>query len=911
MLASEAGQREDKPQRESEWHTLQIDVTLQKLGARLEGLSGSEVAVRLHTFGPNELREAKAVRPWIIFTRQFKSLLILLLLIAAGISLVVGEWIDAVAIMAIVFLNAGIGFYQEFSAEKSIAALKQMTAPRATVRREGQARVVPASQIVEGDILLLDSGDLVAADARLLEANSLKCVEAALTGESQPIEKHTEVFEQAELSIGDRANMVFLGTHVAVGTGTAVVVATGMRTEVGRIASLLAEASGSETTPLQERLHRFGRVLAIAALCIVGAVFALGLVRGMEPLHLFMTAISLAVAAVPEGLPAIVTVALALGVMRMANRQALIRRLPAVETLGSTSVICTDKTGTLTVGEMTVRELYVAGESFRVTGEGYGPEGEVVFGDQTVSRAQAQHLLELANVMIASNNASLALEEHGWKVVGDPTEGALLAAGHKAGARRDRIENEFRKRHEIPFDSERKRRTVLRLLPDGRLRAFVNGAPDVLLEHCTQIYTEEGIRSLTTDDRRNLATVNAEMAQRALRVLGSAYRDFAQGSPESLDARVVEHNLVFVGLAGMYDPPRPSAGAAVRICKGAGIRVVMITGDHPQTALAIAQELGIAEKDGVVLSGNDLQRLSDPELEARVESVSVFARVSAEHKLRIIRAWKARDSVVAMTGDGVNDAPAIKGADIGVAMGRSGTEVTKQAADMIITDDNFASIVAAVEEGRGIFNNIRKTLQFLLASNAGELLLMAAAVVLGLPLPLLPLHLLWVNLITDGPPALALAAEPIGKHLMRQPPRRKNQDIGGRGFGGTVLLTGFATAAVAVGVFYFNIQASGVEMARTLTFATLVFSQLLLALGFRSTTLPCWENLFKGKVVVTIFSSLLLQAAIFKTGFAASILKCEVLPIQTLLWIIPVSAVPLLCLEVMKAVNRMSNRNLG
>ena len=518
----------------TDWHFLADQAVLDQLGTTRNGLSDAEAQKRLQKYGRNELREAAAIRPWRIFVRQFKSLLILLLIVAVAVSAALGEWVDAIVIFAIVVLNAAIGFYQEFSAEKSIAALKKMSAPRAAVRRDGKPISIPAVEVVPGDILLLEAGDLVAADARLLEANSLRAVEAALTGESQPVDKQSDALQGEDLPIGDRTNMVFMGTHIAAGTGTAVAVATAMNTELGRIATLIEHASEGETTPLQKKLDRFGRVLVWISLGIVALLFGLGMLRGIPLVELFMTSISLAVASVPEGLPAVVTIALALGVMRMARRRALVRRLPVVETLGSANVICTDKTGTLTVGQMTVRELFVAGETFRVTGEGYAPEGKVLCGDAPVSKKQAEHLLELANVLMGSNNAALRNEEQGWTVVGDPTEGALLLAAQKAGGDRERLERDFPRVHEIPFDSERKRRTVLRRLPDGHLRAYVNGAPDVLLLRCTQILTASGIRPMTDADRSAITQKNAEMADRALRVLGSAPISFSKTNEEDL-----------------------------------------------------------------------------------------------------------------------------------------------------------------------------------------------------------------------------------------------------------------------------------------------------------------------------------------------------------------------------------------
>ena len=664
-------------QSQPHWYALATEEVCRRLEVDAKaGLSSQEAARRLATNGPNELKEGKRISPLQIFLGQFKSLIIWILIAAGIISGVLGEVVDAIAILAIVVLNAVIGFYQEFNAEKSIAALKKMTAPQAKVRRDGQVTSILASGIVAGDIIELEAGDIVVADARLLAVASLKCIESALTGESDAVDKQPVRLDKDDIPLGDRANMVFMGTSVAAGTGQAVVVATAMDTELGRIAGLIEEAGAEEGTPLQQKLDSFGRILVWATLGIVALLFVLGLLRGTKVFELFMTSVSLAVAAVPEGLPAVVTVALALGVLRMSRRRALVRKLPAVETLGSTTVICTDKTGTLTVGEMTVRTLYVAGQSYEVTGEGYEPNGEVRFAGKASDARHAGPLLELATVLVGCNNAHLVLEDGTWRVIGDPTEGALLASGHKAGGSKERIERELPKHHEIPFDSDRKRRTVIRRMSDGRLRAFINGAPDMLLQRCTKIYTGTDVRPMTEQDRQSISAQNSAMAQQALRVLGSTYRDLDESSPARLTPEEVEHDLVFVGLAGMYDPPRTEAKEAVAKCRAAGIRVVMITGDHPHTATAIARELGIASGDDVAITGQELDKMSDGELRRRAPKVAVYARVTAEHKLRIVRAWKANDAVVAMTGDGVNDAPAIKGADIGIAMGKSGTEIS-------------------------------------------------------------------------------------------------------------------------------------------------------------------------------------------------------------------------------------------
>lgn len=904
-----AGQSQSKA-----WHKESIEEVLATFGSTATGLSATEAAKRFAAEGPNELKEGKRISSLQIFFGQFKSFIVWILIVAGAISGALGEMVDAIAILAIVVLNAIIGFYQEYSAEKSIAALRKMTAPQAKVRRDGTITSVPAAEIVAGDILSLEAGDLVAADARLLTAASLKCVESALTGESESVTKQPATLAMADIPLGDRDNMIFMGTSVAAGTGQAVVVATAMNTELGRIAGLIEQAGAEERTPLQQKLDSFGRILVWAALGMVVLLFVLGLLRGRPFLELFMTAVSLAVAAVPEGLPTVVTVALALGVMRMSRRRALVRRLPAVETLGSTNVICTDKTGTLTVGEMTVRVLYVAGQSFEITGEGYGPDGEVRFEGKAADERHARPLRELANNLIGCNNAHLALENGQWKVIGDPTEGAMLSAAHKVGVTEEQIEREMPKQSEIPFDSDRKRQSVIRLLPDASHRAFINGAPDLLLQHCTKILTIDGVRPISDADRAEIAAQNIALAGQALRVLGAAYHDLDATSPEHLKAEEVERDLVFVGLIGMYDPPRTEAKEAIVKCRAAGIRVVMITGDHPHTAAAIAHELGISTDDSVALSGAELDQISDDDLHQRVTKVSVYARVSAAHKLRIIRAWKASGAVVAMTGDGVNDAPAIKGADIGIAMGRSGTEVTKQAADMIVTDDNFASIVAAVEEGRGIYDNIRKTLQYLLAGNCGELLLITAAIIMGLPMPLLALHLLWINLVTDGLPALCLATDPIDADVMKQPPRSRNEHITDGGFLGTMLLTGVLTAGVSLAVYVYALQHESLEMARTYAFTALVFAELMRAFGARSEIRPLWRinHLSNLNLLAVVGISFAIQVWSHHNAVLAGFMKTSLMSFSEGLMLLAVGAIPLIVLELVKVVrNARHPKNLG
>ena len=895
------------------WHLRPAVAVLTQLRATPEGLSAQEAARRLAADGANELVQGTRVSPRQIFLRQFKSLIIWLLIGAGVISGALGENVDALAIFAIVVLNAAIGFYQEFRAETSIAALRRMTAPQAKVRRDGRVSAIPAAGIVTGDILELEAGDVVPADARLLAAASLQCIESALTGESEAAAKSPEALTAAEVPLGDRTNLVFMGTSVAGGTGRAVVVATGMQTELGRIAGLIEAAGAEERTPLEQKLEAVGRVLVWAALGIVGLLFGLGLLRGTKPFELFLTSVSLAVAAVPEGLPAVVTVALSLGVMRMARRRALVRKLAAVETLGSTTVICTDKTGTLTVGEMTVRALYVDGKRYAVTGEGYGPEGEVRLADGPVTAAQRAPLLELASVILGCNHAHLVQEDGAWKTVGDPTEGALLVAGAKAGGDRAKLEHDLPKVREFPFDSDRKRSAVLRRRPDGGYRVMVNGAPDALLGLCTHLYTSAGIHRLTDGERAGIQAQTTAMARQALRVLGSAYRDWGAALPDTLTADAMERELVFVGLAGMYDPPRPEAKAAVGRCRAAGIRVVMITGDHPETATVIAREIGVATPAEVALAGSALDRMSDEALRRRVATIAVYARVTAEHKLRIIRAWQANKAVVAMTGDGVNDAPAIKGADIGIAMGKSGTEVTKQAADMIITDDNFASIVAAVEEGRGIYDNIRKTLQYLLAGNTGELLLMTACVIIGLPAPLLPIHLLWINLVTDGLPALCLATDPIDSAVMARHPRHRSERITNRRFLRTMLLTGALTAGVAFSVYVYVLRTGSTEAARAAAFAVLVFAELLRSFGARSETKPVWRIPFftNANLVVVVALSLGVQVGSQHNATLQRFLQTAYLPFSDCLGLLLLGAIPLAVLEVAKLVPHAGRAKTG
>ncbi len=898
------------------------------------GLTRDEAARRLARDGPNALAAAVVRSRWARAASQFDSLLIWILLAAGIASLLVGERVDATAIFAIVLLNAVIGFVQESQAESAIAALQHLTAPNATVRRAEGIAVIPAADVVVGDIVVLSAGDMVAADARVLSSASLAAIESALTGESTVVEKSAITLSGPARAIGDRANMVFLGTGIARGAGEAVVVATATRSELGHIAALVAEAAAARQTPLQQQLTSFGHLLIAAALGIVALLFGVGVWRGTPMTELLLSSISLAVAAVPEGLPAVVTVALSLGVKRMARQRALVRTLAAVETLGSTNIICTDKTGTLTVGEMTVRALYVDATHYDVSGVGYAPNGAVtrVLRPGTTShRATAPApspvttdtldgaaatdagVDTLTLNLLGCNSAHLVETDGVWSTVGDPTEGAMLVAGAKAGGDRARLDVEMPVVHLVPFDSDRKLSTTIRRTADGQFRALTNGAPGLLLDRCSSVFAATGNRPLTPHDHKHLQTTVSTMASQALRVLGSAYRDLGTTLPADLSAEALERDLVFVGFSGMYDPPRPEGKAAIATCQSAGITVVMITGDHPETAAAIAHELGIGSPTDVPMSGDVLDTVSDDELRQRVRHISVFSRVSAAHKLRIVRAWQANQAVVAMTGDGVNDAPAITGADIGIAMGRAGTEVTKQAADIIIVDDHFTTIVTAVEAGRGIYENIRKTMQYLLAGNVGELLLMLLCVAIGLPTPLVPIHLLWINLVTDGLPAICLATDSVDDQLMQRPPRPRGARLADAAFLRTMVLTGALTAGVALAVYVVMLRQSTPAVARGYAFSVLVCAELLRAFGARSTHVAVWRVPLSTNLplVVVVVLSLGVQLASQHVAPLGRILHVTPIPWSHGALLLLIGAVPLLAMEVVKAVRRRRHDRAG
>lgn len=811
---------------ETALHTLAVGEVLAELGTDGgRGLSQAEAARRLAECGPNEIQAAHRVSPWAILLAQFRNVLILILLAGAGLSALLGHAVEAIAIAVIVVLAVLLGFVQEYRAERAIEALRRMAAPMASVLRDGEEQDIPAREVVPGDIVLLRAGDKIPADARLIESVNLQAEEAALTGESVAVEKHSEQLADPDLALGDRRNMVFSGTVATYGRGRAVVASTGMKTEFGKIAQLLQTVESGKT-PLQENLDRVGRALARAALVVVLIIVGLGVVRGEPPLEMLIFGIALAVAVVPEALPAVVTISLAIGVQRMVKRNALIRRLPAVETLGSVSVICSDKTGTLTKDEMTVRRVLVAGETLEVTGSGYDPDGTFMRGGHPVEPSAALNRLLSAAALASDARIVRSAEDGRWDIKGDPTEGALVVAAAKAGLRKDDLDAQFLRVKEIPFTSETKRMTTLHATPEGVV-AYAKGAPEVILDSCVRQLSESGEAELDTESQEAIREAAQRMAGEALRVLAVA--DKPHATP-----RDAEREMTFLGLLGMIDPPRPEARDAIRTCALAGIKPVMITGDHPLTAQAIARELGLL-KTGRVVSGPELEAMSEEQLQREVENIEVYARVSPVHKLRVVTALQEKGHFVAMTGDGVNDAPALKRADIGIAMGITGTDVTKEAAAMMLTDDNFASIVAAVEEGRGVFGNIKKYLMYLLSSNIGEIVLMAGAALLGLPLPLTAVQILYVNLATDGLPALALAVDPPEADLMRRPPRDPRTGVFTRPVVTLMVVGGLWSALVNLGLFGWALNSGrSAAEAMTMVFVSLVLIQFIKAYNYRS-----------------------------------------------------------------------------
>ena len=841
------------------------------------GLNQRECQRRLEQYGKNELRPAKRRGLPARFFSQFQDLMVLILLAAAAVSFAVswvrgdGEYVDSLIILAIVVCNAVIGTVQEVRADRAIQALKKLSSPHAWVIREGRRQRVESSQLVPGDLVVLQAGDLVPADLRLLKSAELKIEESALTGESVPAEKDAGAHCPGNAPLGERKNMAFASTGVASGAGVGVVAATGMDTAMGRIAHML-EHEQSPQTPLQQRLKRMGKVMGVGVVLICAVIFLLGLFQQRPPLEMFMIAISLGVAAIPEGLTAVVTIVLAMGIKRMAQKRAIVRHLPAVETLGSTQVICSDKTGTLTQNKMTV----VAFSSAR--------------GEERLDSPAAQFALELATLCSDA-------QEVGEKITGDPTETAFLRACKRG---KGELEGCFPRVGEIPFTSARKRMTTAHRLPEGGFRLIAKGAPDVLIARCTQLLQGGEIRPLTGAMKAKLLSDNSRLAERALRVLAVAYRDV---SALPSDDRESESQLIFCGLIAMEDPPRPGVKEAVAQCKRAGILPVMITGDHAATALAIGQRLGIAGSPSQVMTGPELDRLDDGALSKKVFQYRIFARVSPEHKVKLVRAFQQRGMVVAMTGDGVNDAPALKAADIGCAMGKNGTEVAQSAADMVLTDDDFSTIVAAVREGRGIYQNIRKTVHFLLSCNIGEILVVFVAFLLRAPTPLLAIQLLWVNLVTDSFPALALGADPIQGDAMEQPPHKREEGVfsGGVGFAVAVegcLVGALALLAYTIGRAFFDYDPAAPAIGRTMAFCVLSLSQLVHSFNMRSEHSVLKLGLFSNRKLVAAcgFCAFLMVSVVLFSPLSALFQTTALTALQWLI-VAALSLCPLLVVE--------------
>jgi Ca2+-transporting ATPase len=947
------------------WHTLSSREAASRLGTDVDsGLSPAQVAERQAQFGANELAERP--RPGFL-TRlwdQLNEFLIWILIVSAIISAILGwqaysttgeitEFIDAIAIMTIVVLNALMGLVQEGRAEQALAALKKMAAPTATVLRDGRQESVPASQLVPGDVVVLETGNYVPADVRLIESVNLRIEEASLTGESVPTEKAADQVLPEDASVGDRRNCGYMSTTVTYGRGRGLVVATGMQTEIGKIAELI-QATETEQTPLQIKLDQLGKWLGIISLIVCALVGLIGIVRDTNLstllnqgvgayfresaetlIEMFMIAVSLAIAAVPEGLPAVVTICLALGMQEMVKRHALIRRLPAVETLGSATAICSDKTGTLTQNQMTVVTLYADSTLIQVDGRGYAPEGEFHENGNTVTPNVYPGLAQLSLASLLCNDARLdkvdgdgSGEEGGWRMIGDPTEGALVVMAGKAGLWRDETETQYPRVDEVPFDSRRKRMTTIHRMPEGAYRAYVKGAPDIMVELCDRIYVDGQVYPMTPERRQRILEVNHELASNALRVLGLAYRPL-EALPESPTADEIEVDMVFVGLAGMIDPARPEVRPAIATARMAGIKTAMVTGDYEDTAVAIAKELELLRRDDDldqrVLSGRELDLLSDEELLGKVDDVAVYARVSPEHKVRIVDAHKQRGHIVAMTGDGVNDAPALKRASIGVAMGITGTDVSKETADMVLTDDNYASIVSAVEEGRVIYSNIRKFVYYLISCNVGEIMILFVAMLANWPLPLTALQLLVLNLVTDGAPALALGMEKGDPDIMNLKPRPVREPIinGDMVWGTavqTIAIAGSVLAAFLIGLSraeYWTASGDAAEIAlrhaQTMAFVTLSASELFRAYTARSERYSVFSTgLFSNKWMqwAVLGSMLVLLATVYIPGLNTEIFGNLPLRFSDWLIVFPLMLVPAIAAELNKAVLRWQLRRL-
>ncbi len=916
----------------NKWYQLKINDALRHLETNFEnGLTKSAAEKRLDRYGPNRLIEQGGRSPWVILREQISSVMVIILVVAAIISALLGDFADAVVILAIVLLNAILGFQQEYKAEQSISALKQMAVPMVKVRRDGHIEEISSYHLVPGDVVLLETGDLIPADGRLSKSVNLKVQEAALTGESEAIEKDAQIVFETEKPLGDRRNMVFLGTIVSYGHGEFVVTETGMATELGHIADMIQTVE-KEPTPLQVRLDRVGKVLAGLALAIVAVIFFIGLLRGEPWKEMLMTAVSLAVAAVPEAMPAVATIALAIGAQRMLKRKALIRQLPAVETLGSVSVICSDKTGTLTKNQMTVTVLDITDHRIDLVQRTGGTGLKIVPSDGNGLTSVVLPTIDLLLIGSAlCNDAILQTDKDQldrYRVIGDPTEGALVLAAAEFNIMKNDLDRAFPRVAEIPFDSTRKRMTTVHrcpktptdipdtLLPvwERRIKqeippylSITKGAVDSLLNITTEVWIEGETKRIDETFRKKIREAHDQLAANGMRILGVGIRTIDL-LPENNTIETLEQDLILMGLVGMMDPPRPEVRNAVNTCQSAGIRTVMITGDHPLTARHIAEELGI-ENNGRFLTGQEIDGLSDSELSDVAQDISVFARVSPEHKIKLVNTYQKQQHIVAMTGDGVNDAPALKKADIGVAMGITGTDVAKEAADMILQDDNFATIVAAIEEGRVIYDNIRKFIKYLLSCNSGEIGVMFLGPLLGMPLPLLPLQILWMNLVTDGLPALALGVEPAEEDVMQRPPYPSASGIFDRKMVVDIIWLGLLTAILALVPGYTFWRADSATW-QTMVFTTLTLSQMILALGARSERNSLFKTgiLTNKSMIGAIGLTFMLQIAVIYVPYFQVLFKTVSLSAKELMLSIMISFVVLLAMEGQKYLFQRSVR---
>ncbi|MEL5890853.1 MAG: HAD-IC family P-type ATPase [Methanothrix soehngenii] len=868
---------------------------LSKLDSDQKGISSTQAKERLSQHGPNQLESPTKPSPLKIFIGKFKDYMVLVLIFAAIISFIAGETTNAYVILGIVVLVAIIGFVQEYKAEKAMEALREMVAPEADVIRDGQMSTIPAADLVPGDVVFLEAGDKVPADGRILEVTSLQVIESSLTGESMPVEKLAQTLPE-DMALADRKNMVFMGTIISQGNCRAIVTATGLGTELGRISGLMKQEQAEP--PLKIKLQQLAKRQALLVMVISAIVFILMFSRGLPVIDALIASIALAVAGIPEALPFIVTLALAFGTQAMAKKNAIIRRLPEVETLGSTTVICTDKTGTLTTGEMTLREIRTY-RKIEVTGAGYDPSGQFISQGAKLEPTE-EDLARILKIGVHANNSAIERANGGWRVVGDPTEGALIVAAKKAGIL-DKIKDSSSRFIEYPFDSERMRMTTVDEVHKEGYIVSMKGAPEVVLSHCTKTTTPNGTKTLTEEDRRSILADADDMAENALRVLALAWKPISNNDPVEVDC--IESGLIFAGLTGMMDPPRKEVPEAIRVSKMAGIRTVMITGDHRLTARAIGKELGIG--NGEVIEGVQLDRMSSEDLREHIDDVSVFARVTAEHKVRIVEALKARGHIVAMTGDGVNDAPALTAADIGVAMGRTGTEVTKEASDMVIADDNFATIVSAIEEGRRIFDNIRKGTSYLLSVSFAELATIFFAVALGFPLPLLAAQILWINVVAEEFPAIGLALEPSHSDIMKRKPRDPKESMPSRPL--MIYTLGIAAAIVAgtLGMYIITLQSNpDLSYARTVAFVGLGFFTVYNAYSSRSLQ----ESVFRMNplgnktLLMGIAASILAILAVVYIPFMQFIFETRPLSSESWILILTTGLVVVLAAEVMKKI---------